>query len=120
MRSIARKQLCFLVEKEAVNQLMERIRNLVGKHKELEGFYPSRDLGCAFECLCSACSIVYTAFQFLQLKTDDALLSRLSLQTLLDLNDAECGVCWSLLFGGMVVCNDMSRLRMNWCSLLLD
>lgn len=104
MRSIARKQLCFLVEKETVNPLMERIRNLVGKREELEGFYPSRDLGCAFECFCSACSIVYTAFQFLHLKTDDALLSRLSLQTLLDLNDAECGVCWSLLFGGMALC----------------
>ncbi|KAK8819763.1 hypothetical protein WA556_002750, partial [Blastocystis sp. ATCC 50177/Nand II] len=85
---IARKQLCFLVEKETVNPLMERIRNLVGKREELDGFYPSRDLGCAFECFCSACSIVYTAFQFLHLKTDDALLNRLSLQTLLDLNGA--------------------------------
>lgn len=107
--SVAQKQLMYICEdekrmtkgegeeltadeqkevEEQTEDLMNAIKNMIGDRSRLTTPLSRTRLNWAFECFSSACSVVYALFQFLQLETDDSMLTKMSLVELLDCNDA--------------------------------
>ena len=73
---------------QQTEDLMKAIKNMIGDRSRLTTPLSRTRLNWAFECFSSACSVVYAYFQFLQLETDDSMLTKMSLVELLDCNDA--------------------------------
>ena len=73
---------------QQTEDLMNAIKNMIGDRSKLTTPLSRTRLNWAFECFSSACSVVYASFQFLQLETDDSMLTKMSLVELLDCNDA--------------------------------
>ena len=73
---------------QQTEDLMNAIKNMVGDRSKLTTPLSRTRLNWAFECFSSACSVVYALFQFLQLETDDSMLTKMSLVELNDCNDA--------------------------------
>lgn len=73
---------------QQTEDLMKAIKNMIGDRSKLTTPLSRTRLNWAFECFSSACSVVYALFQFLQLETDDSMLTKMSLVELLDCNDA--------------------------------
>ena len=73
---------------EQTEDLMNAIKNMIGDRSRLTTPLSRTRLNWAFECFSSACSVVYALFQFLQLETDDSMLTKTSLVELNDCNDA--------------------------------
>ena len=73
---------------QQTEDLMKAIKNMIGDRSKLTTPLSRTRLNWAFECFSSACSVVYAYFQFLQLETDDSMLTKMSLVELLDCNDA--------------------------------
>ena len=73
---------------QQTEDLMNAIKNMIGDRSRLTTPLSRTRLNWAFECFSSACSVVYALFQFLQLETDDSMLTKMSLVELLDCNDA--------------------------------
>ena len=73
---------------QQTEDLMNAIKNMIGDRSKLTTPLSRTRLNWAFECFSSACSVVYAYFQFLQLETDDSMLTKMSLVELLDCNDA--------------------------------
>ena len=73
---------------EQTEDLMNAIKNMIGDRSKLTTPLSRTRLNWAFECFSSACSVVYALFQFLQLETDDSMLTKMSLVELNDCNDA--------------------------------
>lgn len=73
---------------EQTEDLMNAIKNMIGDRSKLTTPLSRTRLNWAFECFSSACSVVYAYFQFLQLETDDSMLTKMSLVELNDCNDA--------------------------------
>ena len=73
---------------QQTEDLMNAIKNMIGDRSRLTTPLSRTRLNWAFECFSSACSVVYAYFQFLQLETDDSMLTKMSLVELLDCNDA--------------------------------
>lgn len=73
---------------EQTEGLMNAIRNMIGDRSKLTTHFSRTRLNWAFECFSSACSVVYALFQFLQLETDDSMLTKMSLVELIDCNEA--------------------------------
>lgn len=107
--SVAQKQLMYICEdekrmtkgegeelttdeqkevEEQTEGLMNAIKNMIGDRSKLATPLSRTRLNWAFECFSSACSVVYAYFQFLQLETDDSMLTKMSLVKLNDCNDA--------------------------------
>ena len=107
--SVAQKQLMYICEDEKrmtkgegeeltadeqkeveqqTEDLMNAIKNMIGDRSRLTTPLSRTRLNWAFECFSSACSVVYALFQFLQLETDDSMLTKMSLVELNDCNDA--------------------------------
>ena len=73
---------------EQTEDLMKAIKNMIGDRSKLTTPLSRTRLNWAFECFSSACSVVYALFQFLQLETDDSMLTKMSLVKLNNCNDA--------------------------------
>ena len=73
---------------QQTEDLMNAIKNMIGDRSKLTTPLSRTRLNWAFECFSSACSVVYALFQFLQLETDDSMLTKMSLVELNDCNDA--------------------------------
>ena len=73
---------------QQTEDLMKAIKNMIGDRSKLTTPLSRTRLNWAFECFSSACSVVYAYFQFLQLETDDSMLTKMSLVELNDCNDA--------------------------------
>ena len=107
--SVAQKQLMYICEdekrmakgegeelttdeqkevEEQTEGLMKAIKNMIGDRSKLTTPLSRTRLNWAFECFSSACSVVYALFQFLQLETDDSMLTKMSLVKLNNCNDA--------------------------------
>ena len=93
MRRLTKEELRFLFEETAVDLLIACLKNMLDQRRPSEIHVSPKELGCALECFAAACGLVYAVFQFLQLKTDDSLLTRMSLNELLRLNGEEWCVC---------------------------
>ena len=79
---ITKEELCCLFEESRVEMIMGSLKNMIGNRMKLGVHLSLSELGCGLECYSSACSIVYAVFEYLGLKSDVVLLSRLSLVSL--------------------------------------
>lgn len=79
---VAKEELCCLFEEVKVEMILASLKNMIGNRLKLRVHLSLSELGCGLECYSSACSIVYTAFEYLGLKSDPTLLSRMSLVVL--------------------------------------
>ena len=79
---ITKEELCCLFEESRVEMIMGSLKNMIGNRMKLGVHLSLSELGCGLECYSSACSIVYAVFEYLGLKSDIVLLSRMSLVSL--------------------------------------
>ena len=88
---------------QQTEDLMNAIKNMIGDRSRLTTPLSRTRLNWAFECFSSACSVVYALFQFLQLETDDSMLTKMSLVELNDCNDACLCLFLTLLVESLVI-----------------
>lgn len=93
IRSLTMEFLRMLFDECKSMQLLFCLRNMAEWRDELHLSFSCRDLGCALECFFVSCTLVYTVFQYLQLKTDPELLSYMSLDVLYTLSGQQSTVC---------------------------
>ena len=91
---ITKEELCCLFEESRVEMIMGSLKNMIGNRVKLRVHLSLSELGCGWECYSSACSIVYGVFEYLGLKSDIVLLSRLSLVSLYACNGDSCSCLW--------------------------
>ena len=82
MNRVTKEELCCLFEESRVEMILSSLKNMIGNRVKLRVHLSLSELGCGLECYSSACSIVYGVFEYLGLKSDVVLLSRLSLVSL--------------------------------------
>ena len=91
---ITKEELCCLFEESRVEMIMGSLKNMIGNRMKLGVHLSLSELGCGLECYSSACSIVYGVFEYLGLKSDIVLLSRMSLVSLYACNGDSCSCLW--------------------------